>query len=122
MKEKESFSARWSRLKRDEAAEEAEAAPSPAPVEDERPDEEILEAYTLVARREGIFCEPASAASVAGVLKLHREGYFAEGATVVCTLTGHGLKDPDTVFRVTKEPTKIAAEPEEVGRLIEKIL
>jgi threonine synthase len=85
-------------------------------------DDEILEAYALVARAEGIFCEPASAASVAGVLKLHREGYFEEGATVVCTLTGHGLKDPDTVFRVTKEPTKIAPEPEEVGKLIEKLL
>jgi threonine synthase len=85
-------------------------------------DEEILEAYSLVARTEGIFCEPASAASVAGVLKLHREGYFEEGTMVVCTLTGHGLKDPDAVFRVTKEPTKIAPEAEEVGKLIEKIL
>ncbi len=72
-------------------------------------DEEILEAYRMIATMEGVFCEPASAASLAGVLKLHREGYFQGGETVVCTLTGNGLKDPDTVFRVVKEPRQ--AEP-----------
>jgi threonine synthase len=56
-------------------------------------DEEILEAYRLLAATEGVFCEPASAASVAGILKYHEE--LPEGQ-VVCTLTGHGLKDPDT--------------------------
>jgi threonine synthase len=55
-------------------------------------DEEILDAYALLGQREGIFCEPASAASVAGLLK-----YRAEG-TVVCVLTGHGLKDPQTAM------------------------
>jgi threonine synthase len=55
-------------------------------------DEEILEAYALLGRREGVFCEPASAASVAGLLK-----YGAEGI-VVCVLTGHGLKDPQTAM------------------------
>jgi threonine synthase len=55
-------------------------------------DEEILTAYSLLADREGIFCEPASAASVAGLLK-----YGAEGR-VVCVLTGHGLKDPQTAL------------------------
>jgi threonine synthase len=55
-------------------------------------DEEILEAYALLGQREGVFCEPASAASVAGLLK-----YGAEG-TVVCVLTGHGLKDPQTAM------------------------
>jgi threonine synthase len=55
-------------------------------------DAEILEAYSLVGSREGIFCEPASAASVAGLLK-----YGAEGR-VVCVLTGHGLKDPQTAM------------------------
>jgi threonine synthase len=55
-------------------------------------DEEILEAYALLGSREGVFCEPASAASVAGLLK-----YGAEGR-VVCVLTGHGLKDPQTAL------------------------
>jgi len=56
-------------------------------------DEEILAAYHLVAGADGVFCEPASAAPVAGILKYRDE--LPEG-NVVCTLTGHGLKDPDT--------------------------
>lgn len=56
-------------------------------------DDEILAAYRLLASREGVFCEPASAASVAGILKYQDE--LPEGP-IVCTLTGHGLKDPDT--------------------------
>ena len=55
-------------------------------------DEEILDAYALLGEREGVFCEPASAASVAGLLR-----YGAEGM-VVCVLTGHGLKDPQTAM------------------------
>ena len=58
-------------------------------------DEQILEAYRLVARLEGIFCEPASAASIAGVAQLARQGMFKEGERIVCVLTGNGLKDPD---------------------------
>ncbi|OGW58275.1 MAG: threonine synthase [Nitrospirae bacterium RBG_16_43_8] len=81
-------------------------------------DEEILKAYNLIASTEGIFCEPASAASLAGVMKLHKEGYFKPGDTVVCTLTGHGLKDPDTVFRVSKDPLKVKAEIGEVEKII----
>ena len=61
-------------------------------------DDEILAAYSLLARSEGVFCEPASAASVAGLLKRHAAGGFAEGDRVVCVLTGHGLKDPDTAI------------------------
>ncbi len=69
-------------------------------------DEEILQAYRLIASTEGIFCEPASAASLAGVIKLFRAGYFKGGETVVCTLTGNGLKDPDNVFKVVGEPKR----------------
>lgn len=58
-------------------------------------DAEILEAYGLVARLEGVFCEPASAASIAGVAKLARRGTFRAGQRIVCVLTGHGLKDPE---------------------------
>jgi threonine synthase len=87
-------------------------------------DEEILSAYKLIASSEGIFCEPASAASLAGVIKLYKEGYFkeAENNTVVCTLTGHGLKDPDTAFKVVGETVKVKAEFDEVRKVIEKIL
>ncbi|MEW6002291.1 MAG: threonine synthase [Nitrospirota bacterium] len=85
-------------------------------------DEEILEAYGLIASTEGIFCEPASAASLAGVLKLYGENYFEAGDSVVCTLTGNGLKDPDTVFKVSKEPLKVKAEIQAVEKVLEGIL
>ncbi|KRT63250.1 MAG: threonine synthase, threonine synthase [Chloroflexi bacterium CSP1-4] len=59
-------------------------------------DDEILAAYRDLAHLEGVFCEPASAAGVAGVRKLVAEGAIDPSATIVCVLTGHGLKDPDT--------------------------
>ena len=61
-------------------------------------DEEILAAYHLVARTEGVFVEPASAASIAGLLKSIEDGWVTKGSTVVCTVTGNGLKDPDTAL------------------------
>src|SRR6187397_1646654 len=67
-------------------------------------DDEILGAYRDLARYEGIFCEPASAASVAGVRKLAAAGRLDPGATIVCVLTGHGLKDPDTAHRLATPP------------------
>jgi threonine synthase len=67
-------------------------------------DGEILEAYAFLGMREGVFCEPASAASVAGLLK-----YGAEG-TVVCVLTGHGLKDPTTA--IDQAPGVVSCDPE----------
>jgi threonine synthase len=68
-------------------------------------DDEILAAYRTTAEREGIFAEPASAAAVAGVLKYRDR--LPEGP-VVCTLTGHGLKDPDTALRDVPHPEAIA--------------
>jgi threonine synthase len=65
---------------------------------DECSDEEILAAQKLLTSREGIFCEPASATSIAGALRDIRSGRIPEGSSVVCTLTGHGLKDPDTAI------------------------
>jgi threonine synthase len=62
-------------------------------------DEEILAAYRDVARLEGVFCEPSSAASIAGVRRLVAEGIIRPDALVVCVLTGNGLKDPDTAAR-----------------------
>jgi threonine synthase len=60
-------------------------------------DSEILAAQRLLAQKEGVFCEPASAASVAGLLKYGGSG-LPKGDTVVCVLTGHGLKDPQTAI------------------------
>lgn len=80
-------------------------------------DEEILAAYRLLAEREGVFCEPASAASVAGVARLVRAGYFEDAppdATVVCTLTGHGLKDPQTAVATFRLPDPVPPRPEAV--------
>jgi threonine synthase len=85
-------------------------------------DDEILNAYSLIASLEGIFCEPASAASLAGVLKLYKENYFHANDSVVCTLTGNGLKDADIVFKVSKEPLKIKAEIKAVEKALEDIL
>jgi threonine synthase len=62
-------------------------------------DEQILHAYRTIAAKEGIFAEPASAASIAGVMKLKKEGYFSGGESVVCVLTGHGLKDPNIAIK-----------------------
>lgn len=81
-------------------------------------DEEILQAYTMVAGTEGVFCEPASAASVAGVIKLSKQGALREGDTVVCTLTGHGLKDADTAISVSVQPNTVQATKEDVARVL----
>jgi threonine synthase len=72
-------------------------------------DDEILAAYRDLVRLEGIFCEPSSAASVAGIRKLAREGRIDRDATVVCVLTGHGLKDPDTAGRQVVELVEAGA-------------
>ena len=73
-------------------------------------DEEILHAYRLLAREEGIFMEPASAASVAGLIKTVKSGRVERGSTLVLTLTGHGLKDPDTALESASRPTTVPAE------------
>ena len=78
-------------------------------------DEEILAAYHLVASTEGVFVEPASAASVAGLLKSVEDGWLTRGLTVVCTVTGNGLKDPDTALRDMPEVKPIPVEPAAVA-------
>lgn len=85
-------------------------------------DEEILNAYQTVARLEGLFVEPASAAALAGVMKLAREGYFPASSNVVCIMTGHGLKDPDTTLRTCQlQPTVVDAAEEAVLEVLEDI-
>ncbi len=81
-------------------------------------DEEILYAYRLLAREEGIFMEPASAASVAGLIKSVKAGRIEHGATLVLTLTGHGLKDPDTALESASRPTAV---PPELGAVLAQL-
>ena len=82
-------------------------------------DEEILAAQELLAREEGIFCEPASAAGIAGLLKLAHEGRGPAG-TVVSVLTGHGLKDPDVILRRVELPEPVPAVFEAIAGRVEK--
>jgi threonine synthase len=70
-------------------------------------DAQILAAYRLLAEREGVFAEPASAASVAGLLQARASGSVAAGSVAVCTLTGHGLKDPDTAVAEAARPVTV---------------
>lgn len=70
-------------------------------------DRQILAAYRLLAREEGVFVEPASAASVAGLLQARERGVVADGSRVVCTVTGNGLKDPDWAIAGAPAPTVI---------------
>ena len=89
-------------------------------------DAEILDAYKMLASVEGVFCEPASAASVAGIAKLVREGYFVremqagipKDACVVCILTGHGLKDPDCAIAAAEQPVSAEANTEAVVEML----
>ena len=71
---------------------------------DECTDEEILATQKLLAENEGVFCEPASATSLAGAIKDIESGKIPEGSKIVCTLTGHGLKDPDTAIKQSTRP------------------
>ncbi len=77
-------------------------------------DAEILKAYKLLAAKEGVFVEPASSASVAGLIKLNKKNYFKKGATIVCILTGHGLKDPERARESIPQPPMVEATVEEV--------
>jgi threonine synthase len=70
-------------------------------------DDDILASYKLLANKEGIPAEPASAISIAGVIKKQADGIFKRGDVVVCTLTGHGLKDPDIAIRQSEKPVRV---------------
>jgi threonine synthase len=84
-------------------------------------DEQILAAYRLLASREGVFVEPASAASVAGLLLTAGDGRLPKGSTVVCTVTGHGLKDPDTALKGMPEFEVLPVEPGAVAHALELV-
>ena len=82
-------------------------------------DRQILDAYSLLAATEGVFVEPASAISVAGVVALNERGYFQPGDCIVCILTGHGLKDPDRAIAEAPEPKVV---PADVDAIVGEIL
>ena len=81
-------------------------------------DEEILAAYHLLASREGLFCEPASAASVAGIIKKHAAGQLDPGQTIVCTLTGNGLKDPQWALEGAADPVVVPVDADAAARAL----
>ena len=84
-------------------------------------DKEIISAYKLLAAGEGIFVEPASAASVAGLLKLSKQGFFSDSRKkliIVCVLTGHGLKDPDRAIATIKRPKVLSVSVKKVAKEI----
>jgi len=85
-------------------------------------DEDILEAQRLLASTDGVFCEPASAASVAGIVSEIQAGHIPQGSNVVCTLTGHGLKDPDTAIRQSQQPSTVDATEAAVEEVIQSFL
>ena len=82
-------------------------------------DEQILAAYRLLASREGVFVEPASASSIAGLLQTSEDGRLPAGSVVVCTVTGHGLKDPDTALAGMVEVEPLAVDPGAVATALE---
>lgn len=82
------------------------------------PDEAIVDAQRALARREGVFAEPASATSVAGLEALVDDGRVDPDEDVVCVLTGHGLKDPDAAERLAEPPVQVAADPDAVRELL----
>jgi threonine synthase len=81
-------------------------------------DEEILAAYRLLASREGLFCEPASAAGVAGIIKLHHNGRLDAGQLIVCTLTGNGLKDTQWALEGATDPLVIPVDAAAAARAL----
>lgn len=82
-------------------------------------DEELVDAYRILANTEGVFCEPASAASVAGLIKMDGTGYFDQGSVLTCTLTGHGLKDPDIAVDSSPEPKTVGVDVDAVLEVAE---
>lgn len=90
---------------------------------DEVTDDEIIEAYKLIASKEGIFAEPGSCASIAGLIKQVKSGEIKQGSKVVCVLTGNGLKDPDTAMNCNElSPVLLAPNVEEVRNYLAEVI
>jgi len=85
---------------------------------DELSDDELLATQALLAKKEGVFCEPASAVSLCGALRDVKSGKIPEGSVITCTLTGHGLKDPDIAIRGQESVQSVKAELADVKAAI----
>jgi threonine synthase len=85
-------------------------------------DEDLLAARRLLATEEGVFVEPSSAAPIAGLLKRARESRLPQAALVACVLTGHGLKDPESVLRTERRPEAVPATPEALEQAVDELL
>ena len=81
-------------------------------------DDEIVAAYRFLAEEEGVFCEPASAASLAGVVKLAKRGFFKGGELITCTLTGHGLKDPDLALSFDDDIIVVGPDRKQIEEIV----
>lgn len=81
-------------------------------------DDEILEAYSMLSKEEGIFAEPASAASLAGIIKTYKAGKLKAGDVIVSVLTGNGLKDPDNAIKISAAPIKVENNIEKIRKVI----
>jgi len=81
-------------------------------------DEQILQTQKLLAEKEGVFCEPASAASIAGLIGDLERGKIEDGSIIVCTVTGHGLKDPDTAIELSAKPVTVPAQQDAVRKIV----
>ncbi len=81
-------------------------------------DEEILEAQKLLAQTEGLFVEPASASSIAGLKKLINLGQIDKDENIVCVTTGHGLKDPDIAVKTSKKPIEVKAQIDAIEEVL----
>jgi threonine synthase len=99
--------------------EAAQAARDSGGIIDMVSEEEIFETYAFLAKTEGVFVEPASAASVAGMLKYIKAGKIPAGSTIVCINTGHGLKDPDSAIRMSKPPVVCPAKIDSILKIID---
>lgn len=81
-------------------------------------DDEIIEAYSMLSKEEGIFAEPASAASLAGIIKTYKAGKLKAGDVIVSVLTGNGLKDPDNAIKISAAPIKVENNIEAIRKVI----
>jgi threonine synthase len=81
-------------------------------------DAEILLAYRLLASKEGVFVEPSSAIGVAGLLKLQSAGKLDKGQTIVITVTGNGLKDPQWALESAKDPISVAVDSKAAAKAL----
>lgn len=84
-------------------------------------DEKILEAYKMIAGKDGIFVEPGSATSIAGLLAAYERGEIEQGSTITCTVTGHGLKDPDRATADIEIPTAVDPSIEAVRQVLDTL-